>query len=310
MTKEEVKLIIEANYNYTVIDVIEAPRGFVAETFIITTETQQKYFVKFIKTSRYIENIQTSLPVLKYLFDNNIKNICYPFENKQGRLTTAVKHGIVIVFNNIEGTWTFDFNKAEYLELLSQIHKLEIPTNISTKIEDFEVNFLDELEINLRACLTEPQTGVRSQTQELLRHKIDAINEYSNLFLEVQSFAKDTTVKAVLTHGDGSGNVMVDKNNELFIIDWDDLLVAPKERDLWFHYKDDNMMKYYKKLNPDFEMHKVMYSFYLLKRFMDDLAGFLNEIMSSDDVSHQEKNFEDLKKDCFGWLEPLIKELF
>lgn len=46
-----------------------------------------------------------------------------------------------------------------------------------------------------------------------------------------------TPVHRVITSGDVSGNVLL-RGDEMIVIDWDQLVIAPIERDMWYYMQD------------------------------------------------------------------------
>ena len=68
---------------------------------------------------------------------------------------------------------------------------------------------------------------MKSKRDEIT-HLIERAQE---LALELQS----KHLEFVLCHTDiHGGNILISDNNELYIVDWDDPILAPKERDLMF----------------------------------------------------------------------------
>ena len=108
-----------------------------------------------------------------------------------------------------------------------------------------------------------------------------------------------------ITHGDAFGNVIKDKE-DLYIIDWDDLLLAPLERDLWFFFDNQEVIELYRKEFPNFHMDRDIILYYVYNRFFDDLLGFFELLEQQKDY---ENVIESIKKDCFDWTYKLIEEL-
>jgi hypothetical protein len=58
------------------------------------------------------------------------------------------------------------------------------------------------------------------------------------------------------------------------LIDWDDLKVAPRERDLWF-YEFAPLIAEYSRFVPRFEINHDLCSFYRTQRFLEDLRIYI-----------------------------------
>ncbi len=98
-------------------------------------------------------------------------------------------------------------------------------------------------------------------------------------------------------------------DGKLYIIDWDDILLAPAERDLWFEYERKDFIDQYKNLNSNYEFKPLAYKFYVYQRHFYDLYGFLIEIYDLNaSVTHKEKNYNLLKNDWGIWTMDLIKK--
>jgi spectinomycin phosphotransferase len=67
---------------------------------------------------------------------------------------------------------------------------------------------------------------------KLQRTDIDQLLERAEQFaVELQS----KSLNLVLCHSDlHGGNILIDESNQLYIVDWDNPILAPKERDLMF----------------------------------------------------------------------------
>ena len=125
----------------------------------------------------------------------------------------------------------------------------------------------------------------------------------------------------MITHGDGPGNVLQDPSGEIYLVDWDDVMLAPRERDLWFHLRESaalevnayhasarTLLGHYRKVFPDYQVNSAALSFYVYSRYLDDLEGFLWRIMEPGRKPSEKKRYLDLlEKDCLTWLRPWVR---
>jgi spectinomycin phosphotransferase len=91
----------------------------------------------------------------------------------------------------------------------------------------------------------------------------------------------------VLCHSDiHGGNVFIDKNDTLYIVDWDEPILAPKERDLMFigegvanvwnnPHEEQLFYKGYGKT----DVNTVILAYYRLERIVEDIALYGNELL-------------------------------
>lgn len=105
---------------------------------------------------------------------------------------------------------------------------------------------------------------------------------------------------------------MVD-GNELYIVDWDEIMMAPLERDSFFYINDKEKLRCFKK---SIEERGINYNFnndynkyYVYKRFFEDLSGYVDVIAESDSRAKNEKMYSDMEDTCFVWLYGLLEFL-
>lgn len=308
---DEIIHLLEVHYGLAKPKLSPAARGFVAETYIVENKGR-KYFAKVLESNRYSENVRESLPILKELYALGIANINYPVETKEKGLHVQFNSKILILFNFIDGEWTFDYEFEKYVSLLADIHLRTPEIKLPLKKETFNLPFLEDLEKELihleNATFSDPleqelQTIVSGLKPEVLGDIKSAIELASNL-------KNDEALEFYLTHGDAPGNIIKTGSNDLYLIDWDDMLSAPLERDTWFHLDDGKFLGLYQSLMPSYRVHKQAYSFYAHRRYLDDLEGWISKILASDATLEQkEKNLAGLKKDTLEWMRPIVRRL-
>ena len=284
------------------------PRGFVAETFCLDTN-KGKFFIKIIKNPRFADNIPYSLEVQsriakrldfvpspvktvdnKFLWttDDNIA-VCL-FEYIDGKPNTADKDG------NPHGAEN-DFTKV--VPLAAEIYNLKIECK---KKETFPILLRREMERFL-----EGKMKLTAEVTDFIKGYITYIQNKWNEYNAVCDRLSGINNNFYLTHGDMPGNLVKDKNNKLHIIDWDDILLAPIERDFWFYMDSEENIR---KITGIFNNHEIKWDFnkdyylyYLFTRFFEDLYGY----MEMDSISMTgRKNAQLIKTEVFDWLMPMM----
>ena len=93
----------------------------------------------------------------------------------------------------------------------------------------------------------------------------------------------------VLCHSDlHGGNVLVDKNDTIYIVDWDDPILAPKERDLMFigggvanlWNKPHEKELFYKGYGKT-EVNMTLLAYYRHERIVEDIAIYGQQLLQT-----------------------------
>jgi spectinomycin phosphotransferase len=311
--------VIEQAYGLTNVKLTPALRGFVAETYTVDADQDTRYFAKWTRMqARYTRNLVESLSVLLALHQLGFDRISYPIQAVSGGLVIdPPQGGTLVLYNHIDARWTFEYSFTDYVDLLSRIHAVTADVEVPIKREDFLTTGLTEVRAYLKQVEALPDDAPevhRIMRTELLPYFAEFekdLDEYEALSVAMNQRTFET-MRPVITHGDAPGNIMVADDGTLYMIDWDDLLLAPPERDTWFHVETPDgwalFLRYYRERFPDYELDEEVYRFYLLRRYIEDLDGSFDKILDpqSDDETRWE-NLKNLRKDCFGWLRPLVR---
>lgn len=306
--QQDLLIALESGYGLRDVTLMPAPRGFVAETYVVTAG-DQRYFAKLVAISRYSENIEASLPALLEMYQQGFDAINYPVLTNDGQLSMKLDGRLLVLFNYIEAEWTFDYPFADYVALITRLNAMTVRT--PPPREDFALAFRDNLLNHLEAVWAGTFTHpVELEVQTLLRAERDRLLRDFATMESLMHEMQQTEHEWVLTHGDAGGNIIKDARGKIYLIDWDDLLLAPRERDTWFHADSAEFLALYRARFPGYQVNRRAYAYYLYKRFFDDLEGFLDKIFapsSSDEV--KTANLAGLHKDCYRWLRPLMDGL-
>lgn len=228
-------------YGIDVTRLIFLPMGADMNASVYKAEAQDhaSYFVK-LKRGFY-PSIGSVLAEL--LHDAGIEQIIPPIKTVQGQPTQRIEDFTVIVYPFVKGQDGFSCNLTDHQwiklgKALKQVHKMNVPLSIQTQIRQ-EVyspkwretvrSFYSHLEVDpIGDEITLKLWKFMNQNILAIRRLVDCAEKLGQ---EIQS----QSPKFVLYHSDiHSGNVLIDGNETIYIVDWDDPIMAPKERDLMF----------------------------------------------------------------------------
>jgi spectinomycin phosphotransferase len=96
----------------------------------------------------------------------------------------------------------------------------------------------------------------------------------------------------VLCHSDiHAGNILIDTNNSFYIVDWDNPILAPKERDLMFiggaqgfagHTAQEEETLFYTGYGQT-QIDPIAQAYYRYERIVQDIAAFCEQLLSTNE---------------------------
>jgi thiamine kinase-like enzyme len=96
-----------------------------------------------------------------------------------------------------------------------------------------------------------------SSLRKVLREHESEIHHYYKALQKLMVLCKQQQFEMVITHGDAGGNVLVKSPTDLYIVDWDEILLAPRERDLWVSDGNADFIKGYKSIFPGYRPNET-----------------------------------------------------
>ncbi len=304
----ELQQFLEKHYPLEVRSIDPAPRQFVAETFIAATIDGQRFFVKRFPPGRLPRHALESLPVLHALSDAGLTQINVPLVTRSGKLYARHGDAAIVVFNYIDAPQTFDYDMRALGTLLARLHQQREHIPIPISPEAFRPPYAAEWHASLeQAAIAPTHDTIVDGLQRVLDEYAAELREDWAAFERVAEQCRAANLRYVITHGDAPGNVLKDVQNNIFLVDWDEILLAPAERDTWFLLDDSTFMAGYRGMIPDYIPSDPAYRFYLLNRYFEDWLGFVKEILADGSDEHRAWNLRQLRKDCLGWLRPLVR---
>ena len=238
-----------------------------------------------------------SVMLQRYLSNQGIVQIIPPLPTRDGNLWTRLKTGSLILYPFIHGHdgYQRDLTAGQWRELgraLSRIHSLKLPTDIRDRLpqETYDPQWRRSLRRSLDGLPDEqPADPIAADLVTLLRAKrdliLDLIGRAERLALQLKSAPLDL----VLCHSDlHPGNLLLTPTGRLYIVDWDEPVLAPKERDLTFmggasegavRHPPRPQHLFYKSYGQT-RIEPVALAYYHFQRLVEDIAIFSDRIRS------------------------------
>jgi len=260
----------------------------------VVAENRTPYFVKL--RSGDFNEITVTLP--KFFHDQGTAHIIAPLVTKTGRLLSRLEDFNLMLYPFIEGQngYEVDLSERQWAELGSafkRIHTTPIPPPLQQSIshETYTAKWRDRVKTFL--VRDDAQTFTDSIAIELftlLEAKrgqiLTLVERAERLAQELQSH----TPEFVLCHADiHAGNILIERNGGFYIVDWDDPIFAPKERDLMFfggglwgrwHTAPEEERLFYQGYGET-EINPVALAYYRYERIVQDIAVDCDHILQT-----------------------------
>jgi len=205
----------------------------------VVAKDETRYFVK-VKRGDFNE---ASVAIPNFLSTSGIRQVIPALTTKTGQLWANLTTFKVIVYPFVEGHPAFEgiMSNQQWLEFgaaLKKFHTSNIPANLTSSIQkdNFSPRWRDKIKTILGNI--EQQTfgeSVPGETAIFLKSKKGEILEIVKRAEGLAQILLEQLPEFILCHADTHGwNLLIDNNGALYIVDWDWLIFAPKERDLMF----------------------------------------------------------------------------
>ncbi|MDR0813199.1 MAG: aminoglycoside phosphotransferase family protein [Oscillospiraceae bacterium] len=220
------KEFISQAYGVAVKSIAPATRGFYGKTWEIES-ARSRYFVKLDYSNPHKLMYRDSFQVLERLSLCGIDCVSKVVKTAKDELFTEYDGAVVGMFDWIDGDniQNESTKLAEY-KILSRVYTVPYDGLSIPKCE-LDTAAVDKLQ-NLTRRVQERQIlTVFSENRGRIEHNAKRLK----LFAER---CKTISPPLFITHGDAGGNIIVGNKGKHYLVDWDDPVIAPPERDAWF----------------------------------------------------------------------------
>lgn len=251
--------------------------------------------VYFVKLRRGVFD-EPAVELPKWLSDQGVKQIIPPLATKIGHLWADLENFKVILYPFIEGRDGFavalsDHNWHDFGVALKRLHTASIPSALGSRIQQETYSPQGRESIKRSLALVEHDTfddPVATKLAAFLKTKrteiLDLVGRAERLALILQARAPEF----VVCHSDvHAGNILLDRDGALYIVDWDNPIWAPKERDLMFvgggqgftgHTPQEEEILFYQSYGQT-QIDPVALAYYRYERIVQDIAIYCEQLL-------------------------------
>jgi len=296
ISDEKIIVALHENYSISVNGIEFLPVGNDSSAFAyrVETNTQVSYFLKLKKG---ILN-QAGIFVPRFLKDNGIEQVIAPLPTKTQELVVEMDEFALILYPFIAGNEAMnvgmtDSQWTEFGSTLKRIHLTKLPSEISQYVgcETFIPqwsNSAKELHkyINTRNYDDPYQKELAAFWKENNETIQTLIERAESLGKRLQQ----ADLEFVLCHADiHTANILINEEQNMFIVDWDDTLLAPKERDLMFVLGEKNEEQLFFKGYGRIEINLLVLAYYGYEWCVQEIGDFGERVFLMKDAGESTK---------------------
>jgi spectinomycin phosphotransferase len=239
-----------------------------------------------IRTGHFIETSVTIPYLLSKTFE---KNIIRPIKTIKGHLFRGLGNCTIILYPFIYGKsgWELSLFENQWIEfgiLLHEIHNIIL----SEEIQDIPYeSYTDKWRMKLKDNMN-TINGIQEKDVfiKLLYNKEEVICKIIDRAENMVEKIKERPQKNCLCHGDiHAGNLLITDKNVFYIVDWDTIIQAPKERDLMFigggignkWNKTEEENNFYRGYNGRETIDPIIMTYYRYERIIQDIVEYYDQ---------------------------------
>jgi Phosphotransferase enzyme family len=208
--------------------------------FVTADELENKRLSESESLAAGFARLRASLATARALRDCGYAFVVAPVPASDGNPVIRVNERFgVAVYPFAEGQsfqwgeFSSPAHRLAVLGLLVRVHTAPAAASRHALTDDFEVPHRDELEAACSGVRIQDRGPYAEPVSRLLIQHAGPLRRLLTRYDELVADARTQPGRAVLTHGEPHpGNTMLTTEGWL-LIDWDTVLVAPPERDLW-----------------------------------------------------------------------------
>jgi spectinomycin phosphotransferase len=281
------------------------PVGAVAVCYSAHGADGERYFLKLWPDTRAGREIAAKLgivlPLTRALYERKLyPRVPYPIPTREGNLWATFMGSPFALFPLLPGQpppseWPFSL-QAEFGRTMAVLHQATPAlADLFLPHENFDIPFEVDLRRGLAALTqigSQARPGLRALRDALLPRAEEVLAQLDRLH-HLQDIVRHLPGPLVVCHTDiGGDNLLVDDQGQFYVLDWDDVSLAPPEHDLqearWVGF--GRCLEAYRAAGGIYPLQLDHFAFYLLRRHLGDMTMRLLRILEENNTPEEDED--------------------
>lgn len=313
ISDERIVSAVQGNFSIRVARIEFLPLGLDSSAWAYRVETENGAF--FLKLRKEIPN-PAGILIPRFLKEQGIEQALAPLPTQDGKSWAKADGYSFILYPFITGQRVMDAGMPdaswiEFGSVLKQLHSVKLTHELASylKRETFipkQLAFDKQIHAQVRTHKYDDPFQ-----KELTAFWLENYETISTILERTEALSKtmqETNLEFVLCHADvHTGNVLISEDDRLFIVDWDETMFAPKERDLLFvigsifnDTSEGKAERLFFKGYGEAEVNSLALAYYRYDWCVEDIGEFAKDIFYTDSIG------EETKKNSIWWFKNLF----
>jgi spectinomycin phosphotransferase len=291
LNTNNIQEIILREYGFSTANIEELNIGLDVNTMVfkVSSIAQKQYFLK-IRSKSFSES---SINIPFWLSRKaGLSNIINPVETMDKKLYVKKSSSYIMMYPYINGKsgWDVTLTKEQFFEFgrfMHKLHSVKLPNNYlkTISMDKYNRKYIEMIKKYLK------NYKKTSYNDSIIMDFITALEINQSKINDIICYLENTVNKiscenVCLCHGDIHAGNLLFSGNDLYIVDWDTLVLASKEKDLMYigggignkWNKNDDIEYFYRGYGQEIEIDKNLLKYYRYKRIIQDIYYFVKEI--------------------------------
>jgi len=314
-------------YGYPVSALTFVPEGMVGCHYIADGEDGQRHFVTLL-INNYLAMLQIrrldfTLALTRNLHERGLFTaqpaVCRTLD---GRLKADFQDQPLIIYEYIEGgnlgeAWPYPPEVLTGLgRLTAQLHRTTADIGMEVPyVEQFRLPFEDALLASLAELEQVPDNARpgKVELREIILPRRETLLGLLARLHELGDIARVLHPPLALVHTDMTpNNILRTPQGELFIVDWEGVMLAPAEHDLFIFAGEGfaTLLAEYHRAAGKPRLHPELFAYYFYRRNLEDTTDFIIRILHENTTAEEDRfELDLLASDCLSSWPTLEKSL-
>ncbi len=315
ISDEKIISALRENYSIPVIGVEFLPLGLDSSAWAYRVETKDATY--FLKLRKEIPNPAGFL-IPRFLREQSIRQVMAPLSSKDGEAWASADDFFFILYPFITGERVMDMGMSdahwvEFGSVLKRLHTTKLSPELLRQIkhETFipkQLEYCKELHAQVKA-----RKYVDPFQKELADFWLGNFETIATILQRTETLAKrmqETDLEFVLCHADiHTANILLTDDDKIYIVDWDETILASKERDLLFVlgsiFNDTSAGRWEQLFFEGYgetEVDPLALAYYRYDWCVEDMGEF------AEDISGRQNLGEETKASSIMWFKSLFTQ--